>query len=111
MMHAEFGAGGDGFAGGDQVNGAKLSGFRCGWVRDADQMDEGIGGANELTVSVGVERIAGDDLTCGGQLGFRARADQHANPMVTLEENGDKTAADVAGSSGEEDAPGFGGLG
>jgi len=35
-MHAEFGASVDGLAGGDQVNGAKLGGFRWGWLRDAN---------------------------------------------------------------------------
>jgi hypothetical protein len=36
MMHTEFGASVDGLAGGDQVNGAKLGGFRWGWMRDAN---------------------------------------------------------------------------
>ena len=74
-------------------------------------MDEGVGGANELAVTVGVERIAGDDFAFGGQLGFRAGADQNANPMSTLEKNGNETGADVAGSSRDEDAPGVGRLG
>src|ERR1700686_1363733 len=74
-------------------------------------MNEGFGGANELAVRVGVERIAGDDFAFGGQLGFRAGADQNANPMSTLEKNGNETGADVAGSSRDEDAPGVGRLG
>ncbi len=36
MMHAEFGASVDGFAGGDEVNSAKLGGFGAGRVRDTD---------------------------------------------------------------------------
>ncbi len=36
VMDAELSAGGDGFAGGDQVNGAKLGSFRWRWVRGAD---------------------------------------------------------------------------
>src|SRR5450759_3014245 len=108
MAHAEFGASGDGFAGGDQVNGAKLGGFRRRRMRDANQVDEGVGRANELAVAVGVEHIAGDNLACAGQLGFRPRAYQYANPMATLEKNGNETAADIPGSSRQEDAPGFG---
>lgn len=111
MRHSEFGAGGDGFPGRDQVNGAKLGGFRRGTVKDANHVDEGIGGANELAVGVGVERIAGDDFTFSRQFGFRARADQDTDPMATLEKNGNEAAADVAGSSGNEDAPGCGRLG
>ena len=90
-MHAELGASGDGFAGGDEVNGTKLGGFRRRWARDSDQVYEGVGGANELPVTVGVERIAGDDFALGGQLGFRAGADQNAEPMSTLEKNGNET--------------------
>ena len=74
-------------------------------------MDEDFGGANELAVGVGVERIAGDDLAFGGQLGFRGGADQNANPMSTFEKNGNETGADVAGSSRDKDAPGVGRLG
>src|SRR6266481_3074013 len=111
MMNAELGASGDGFAGGDQVNGAKLSGFRWRRVRDSDHVDERVGGANELAVSVGVERVAGDDFAFGGQLGFGAGADQSANTMSTFEKNGNETGADIAGSSGDEDAPGVGRLG
>ena len=74
-------------------------------------MDEGVGGANELAVSVGVERIAGDDFAFGGQLGFRSRADQYANPMSTLEKNGNEAGADIACPSRYEDAPGVGRLG
>jgi len=36
MMHAELGASVDRLAGGEQVNGAKLGGFRWRWVRDSD---------------------------------------------------------------------------
>jgi len=74
-------------------------------------VDEGVGGANELAVTVGVERIAGDDFAFGGELGFRAGADQRANPMSTLEKNGNETGADIAGSSRDEYAPGVGRLG
>src|SRR6267378_5672902 len=69
-------------------------------------MDEDFGGANELAVSIGVERIAGDDFAFGGQLGFGAGADQNANPMSTAEKNGNQASADVAGSSRDKDAPG-----
>ena len=110
MMHAEFGASVDGFAGGDQVNGAKLGGFRLRWMRHADEVDESVGGANELAVTVGVERIAGDNFAFGGQLGFRAGAHQRANPMSTLEKNGNEGGADIAGSSHNEDTPGGGRL-
>ena len=64
-----------------------------------------------MAVGVGVERIAGDDFAFGGQLGFRAGTDQNANPMSALDQNGNETAADVAGSSRDEDAPGVGRLG
>ena len=74
-------------------------------------MDESIGGANELAVTVGVESIAGDDFTFARQLGFRARADQYANPMSALEKNGDEAGADIACSSRDEDAPGVRRLG
>ena len=108
MAHAEFGASGNGLAGRDQVNGAKLGGFRRRGMRDANQVNEGVGRANELAVSVSVERIAGDHLASRVHLGFRARAHQNANPMAPLEKNGNQTAADIAGSSRNEDAPGFG---
>ena len=108
MMHAELGASVDGLAGGDQVNGAELGGLRWRGVCDADEVEEGVGGANELAVTVGVERIAGDDFAFGGQFGFPARADQYANPVSTLEKNGNEIGADVAGSSRDEDAPGVG---
>jgi len=111
MVHAEFSARGDSLAGGDQVNGAKLGGFRSRRMRNSDQVDEGVGRTNQLAVGVGVERIAGDDFAFGGQLGFRARADQYANPVSTLEKNGNEIGADVAGSSRDEDAPGVGRLG
>src|SRR6267378_3228124 len=74
-------------------------------------MDEDFGGANELAVSVGVERVAGDDFAFGGQLGFGAGADQNANSMSALEKNGNEAGADVAGSSRDKDAPGVGRLG
>jgi hypothetical protein len=74
-------------------------------------VDEGIGRANELAVSVGVERIAGDDLAFGGQLGVRAGADQYTNPMAMLEKNGNESGADIAGSSRDEDAAGVGRFG
>ena len=74
-------------------------------------MDEGVGGANELAVTVGVERIAGDDFALGRQLRFRAGADERAKPMSTLEKDGNKGGADIAGSSRDEDAPGVGRLG
>jgi len=48
-------------------------------------MDESVGGANELAVTVGVERIAGHDFAFGGQLGFCAGAGQRPNPMAALE--------------------------
>jgi hypothetical protein len=65
MTHAKFGAGGDGLASGNQVDGAKLGRFRRRRMWDADEMNEGIRWTNELAVRVGVERIAGDDLTGG----------------------------------------------
>ncbi len=74
-------------------------------------MDKRLGGANELAVGIGVERIAGDDFALGGKFGFRAGADQYANPVSALEKNGNETGADVAGSSRDEDAPGIGRLG
>ena len=48
----------------DQVDGAKLGGFGRGRMRDADQVDEGVAGTNQLPVGVGVERVAGDDFAC-----------------------------------------------
>ena len=110
MAHAELCTSGDSLAGRNQVNSAKLGGFRWRWMRDADQMDESIGRANELAVGVGFERIARDDLTFSGQLGFRAGADQYANPMSTLEKNGNESGADIAGSSRDEDTAGVVGL-
>lgn len=111
MMHAEFSARGDGLVSGDQVNGTKLGGLRSRRMRDAYQVDEGVGRANKLAVSVGVQRISGDNFASGGQLGLRAGAEQCANPMVTFKKNGNETAPDVTGSSGDENAPGVGRLG
>ena len=111
MMHVEFSARGDGLVSGDLVNGAKLSGLRSRRMRDADQLDEGVGRTNKLAVSVGAQRIPGDNFASGGQLGLRAGAEQCANPMVTFEKNGNETAPDVTGCSGDENAPGVGRLG
>ena len=84
----------------------KSAAFDGDRMRNADQVDEGVGRANELAVSVGVERIAGHDFATGGQFGFRAGADQRAHPVAALEENGNESAADIAGSSRDENAPG-----
>jgi hypothetical protein len=78
---------------------------------NAHQVDKGIGRANQLAVSIGIERIAGNDFASGGQLAFRPGTHQYANPMSPIEENRNQSAADVAGSSRDEDAPGVGRLG
>lgn len=70
MMDAEFGANVNGFSGGVQINGAKFTGCGRSGMRRANQMDEGVGGADQLAVTIGVERISGDHFTFGGQLGF-----------------------------------------
>jgi hypothetical protein len=106
MRDAEFGASIDGFAGCHQVNGAQFAGCGRRWIRRANQMDEGVGGTDQLAVTIGVEGISGDHFTGGGELGFLAGADQYANPMVTFEKNRNQAAADITGSARDEDPPG-----
>ena len=68
-------------------------------------MNEGIGWTNELAVTIGIERVAGYDFAAGGQLGFGAGPDERPNPVSALEENGNESGANVAGSSRDEHAP------
>src|ERR1022692_3633524 len=111
MLEAEFRASLDCFTAGYEINGAKLRHFRRRWMRHSDQLDESIGGTNQLAVGIGFQRIAGYHLALGGQLGFRAGADQGAHAMATLEEQGDQAAADITCPSCNEYAPRVGRLG
>ena len=62
-------------------------------------MNKGVRRTDELPIGVGIKRVARNYLAGRGQLGFRPRPDQYANPMVALQQNRDQCAADVAGSS------------
>ena len=67
-------------------------------------MDEGVGGADQMFVAVGVESVPGDDFGAAGEIAFRSRAHQSADVVATLQEDGDEAAAEVASSSCDKDA-------
>ena len=74
-------------------------------------MNEGVGGTDQLAITIGVERITGDHFTCSGQPGFRTGAHQYANSMSTFEKDGNESVADIARSPRDEDSPGVGRFG
>jgi hypothetical protein len=67
-------------------------------------VDEGVCGAYQVLIGVGVERVAGDDFGAPGEIAFRSRAHQSADVVAALEEHGDQAATEVASSSRDKDA-------
>jgi len=70
-------------------------------------MHESVGGAHQVLVGVRVERVPRHNFTSGRQRASRPGADEGADAMATFEENGNQGAAEIAGSSGDEDTSGI----
>ncbi len=111
MWHSEVGGGRDGLSCRDQVNGPELGCFGGRGTRDTDQMDKGVGGADQLTVGLGIKRVTGDDFAAGRDFALRSVADQGAHVVAALQQQREQTAAQIAGSAGDEDAARVGALG
>src|SRR5882672_7861602 len=104
MGDAKFGGRVDGFTSGDEVDDAEVGGFCGRRMRNSDEVDECVGGADEVLVGVGVEGVAGNDFASAGQVALRGRTHQASNMMAALQERGNQGTAEVAGSARDKDA-------
>jgi hypothetical protein len=64
---------------------------------DADQLHERVAPRDVIGERAPIEWIARDGLAAGGNLGLRAAAGQRPHPVTALDEQRQKTTADVSG--------------
>lgn len=72
VLDARLCGGANGAAGGDEVDAAEFGCFRRAGMSDSDQLNEGVGRLDLLSVGVVIKSIAKNRLAAGGELMFGA---------------------------------------
>ena len=103
MLDAGLGSGANGAAGGDEVDAAELGSFGGAGMGDSDQLNEGVGGLDLLSVGVAVEGVAENWLATGRELVFGSSARKTADFVTAAQELSDQRASEIAGAAGYED--------
>src|SRR5207248_4774948 len=71
-------------------------------LRHADQLHEGVCGADLMGEAFFVERIADDALAARRQFRFRALTNEGAHGVAALEQFGDQAPAEIARAAGDK---------
>ena len=89
---------------GSQIHVAELS--RFGWIGmgNSDQLNKRVGGCDLVSEGLGVEGISSNHLTTWRKFFPGSRPHQGANFMSSIQQAGDKRAANVTGASGDKNA-------
>ena len=103
VMDAGLRSSTNGAAGGDEVDAAELGSFGGAGMGDSDQLNEGVGGLDLLSVGVAVESITENWLATGRELVFGSSARKTADFVTAAQELSDQRASKIAGAAGYED--------